>query len=124
MRTLKTVSVSKSNKGVLFTFTVKSHEFHNNTERNKFFRALYGWKQIVPTEKKEYVYDREGLLDEVPHLKIDQSSFIVPENDFDRIFEFFDEWSKKVMSRNFKVLLEEDDMEKMFEPEEEEEDEG
>jgi len=113
--------MSKEKKAVLFAFTVKSQEFHNNSERNKFFRALYGWKQVVPKENKEYVYQREGLLDEMPHVKVDQSSFIVPEENFDRIFEFFDEWSKKVIWRNFKVLLEDRDFEEMFEKEEEEE---
>jgi hypothetical protein len=112
----------RTKKAVLITFSVRSSEFHNNSERNKFFRALYGWRQVVPKENKEYVYEREGLLDEMPHLKVDQSSFIVPENDSDKIFDFFDEWSKKVIWKNFKVLLEDDDLEKMFE--EEDEDEG
>jgi len=108
-------------KAVLIAFSVQSQKFESNTQRNKFFRALYGWKQVVPKEKKEYVYQREGLLDEMPHVKVDQSSFIVPEENFDRIFEFFDEWSKKVIWRNFKVLLEDRDFEEMFEKEEEEE---
>jgi hypothetical protein len=112
----------KNRKAVLVMFSVKSQEFSSNYERNKFFRALYGWKQIIPKEKKEYVYQREGLLDEMPHMKVGQSSFIVPEDNFDKIFDFFDEWSKKVMWKNFKVLLEDNDLEQMFE--EEDEDEG
>lgn len=113
--------MQKTRKAVLITFNVQSKNFENNTERNKFFRMLYGWKQVVPKEDKEYVYQREGLLDEMPHARIGKSSFIVPENNFDKIFEFFDEWSKKVIWRNFKVLLEENDFEEMFEKEEEEE---
>lgn len=93
-------------KAVLIAFSVQSQKFESNTERNKFFRMLYGWKQVVPKENKEYVYQREGLLDEMPHVRIDQSSFIVPENEFDKIFEFFDGWSDKVIWKNFKILLE------------------
>ena len=105
-------------KAVLIAFSVQSRKFESNTERNKFFRALYGWKQIIPNEKKDYVYQREGLLDEMPHVRVDQSSFIIPEENSDKVFEFFDEWSEKVIWKNFKVLLE-----KSFKDLEEEEEE-
>ncbi len=61
----------------------------------------------------------------MPHEKVDQSSFIVPENDFDRIEKFFDEWSSKVMWRAFKVLLDKntEDIFEEFEEESEEEEE-
>ena len=98
--------MQKTKKAVLIAFSVKSQKFESNNERNKFFRALYGWKQVVPKEDKEYVYQREGLLDQMPHKRVDQSSFIIPENSFDKIFEFFDEWSDKVIWKNFKILLE------------------
>lgn len=111
----------KEKRGVLIAFSVKSKEFGSNYERNKFFKALYGWKQTIPKENKKYVYRREGILDEIPHEKVDQSSFIIPENSFEKIEEFFEEWSKKVIWRTFKVLLEEDELEEMFEDFEEEE---
>ena len=116
----------KEKTAVLITCSVKTQEFESNYERSKFFRALYGWKQIVPNEKdenKEYVYERECLLDEMPHEKVDQSSFIILEDNFDRIEKFFEEWANKVIWKNFKVLLNKD-MEEMFEEfEEAEEDE-
>jgi len=114
--------MAKVKKGVLIAFSVKSQEFENNSERNKFFRMLYGWKQIIPKEDKEYVYERKGLLDEMPHMKVDQSSFIVPEEDFEKIFNFFEEWADKVIWKNFKVLLDKD-LEEMFEEFEEEHEE-
>lgn len=109
----------KEKKAVLITFDVNSDRFESNYERNKFFRGLYGWKQIIIKHKsnkkeKRYEYRREGLLDEIPHEKIGQSSFIVPEDEFKRIEQFFNEWHKKVMFRMFKVLLD-DDMGKFFE---------
>jgi len=104
-------------RAVLVAFSVQSSKFENSSERNKFFRMLYGWKQTIPNEKnekKEYVYQREGLLDEMPHVRVDQSSFIVPENNFDKIFDFFEEWSNKVIWKNFKVLMDKN-LEEMFE---------
>jgi hypothetical protein len=107
----------KEKKAVLVCFSVKSGRFESSYERNKFFRSLYGWKQIIKKEisgnklrkeEKIYTYRREGLLDEIPHKKIDQSSFIVPEDEFEKVEKFFKEWEDKVIWRNFKILLEED----------------
>jgi hypothetical protein len=96
----------KEKKAVLIAFTVQSQKFENNYERNKFFRLLYGWKQVIPKENKEYVYQRDGLLDEMPHMRVDQSSFIVPEDNFEKVDDFFNEWTDKVIWKHFKVLLE------------------
>jgi len=115
--------MAEKRKAVLIAFSVQSGKFESHYERNKFFRGLYGWKQMIRKEvivsKKEkpkekfYTYQREGLLDEIPHEKVDQSSFIVPEDDFDKIERFMKEWGKKVIWRAFKVLLDED-MEDFF----------
>ena len=102
-------------KTILITFSVKSEKFDSNYERNKFFRELYGWKQIIPTENKRYEYHRDGLLDEMPHKKVAQSSFIIPEDNFDEMMEFFEHWHKKVMWKTFKVLLNAKEIREMFE---------
>ena len=123
--------MKEEKKGVLIAFSVQSGKFESHYERNKFFRGLYGWKQmirkeVVVTKKQKpkeqfYTYRREGLLDEIPHEKVDQSSFIVPEDEVGRIMKFFKEWSDKVMWKSFKVLLEDDDMFEDFFKEEVEE---
>lgn len=97
----------KQKKAVMFTFTMRGASV-SNSEKTKFYKELYGWTQTVPGGKKKYVYHREGVLEDMPHEKVDQSSFIVPENDADKMMEFFDEWHKKVMFRTFKVLMEDD----------------
>lgn len=107
-------------KVMLISFSVKSEKFDSNYERNKFFRELYGWKQTVPKENKTYEYHRNGVLDEMPHVKVDQSSFMIPEDNFDEITDFFEEWSNKVIWRTFKVLLDRD-IEREFEELEDEE---
>jgi len=115
-------------KAVLVAFSVKSDKFESHYERNKFFRGLYGWKQMirkeivaregekprVKTEEKFYTYRREGVLDEMPHERVDQSSFVVPEDEFDKIESFFKAWRNKVMWKTFRVLMDED-MEDFFE---------
>lgn len=115
----------KEKKAVLIAFSVKSGMFESHYERNKFFRGLYGWKQMIKKEviikegkkpqEKVYTYRREGLLDEIPHERVDQSSFVVPEDDFGKIERFMREWGNKVMWKAFKVLLENEDI---FEEEE------
>jgi hypothetical protein len=100
-------------RAVLICFSIESRKFRSNYERSKFFKALYGWKQVIPKRKKVYIYKREGLLDLVPHFKVDQSSFIIPKKFFDRIIEFLREWEDKVIWRSFEVLINEE-IEKMF----------
>jgi hypothetical protein len=124
--------MKEEKKAVLIAFSVQSEKFESHYERNKFFRGLYGWKQMIRKEvvvskkqkpqEKFYTYRREGLLDEIPHEKVDQSSFIVPEDDFNKITKFFKEWRDKVMWKSFKVLLDED-LEDFFKESLEEEEE-
>ena len=106
-------------KTILITFSVRSEKFDSNYERNKFFRELYGWKQTVPAENKTYEYHRDGLLDEMPHKRVGQSSFIIQEDNFDRMTQFFEEWHKKVIWKTFKLLLNDKEIREMFEDEEE-----
>ena len=96
-------------KGIIITFSVKSGDGkkRSNSERVKFFKQLYGWEQTIPGKKKTYEYHREGVLDEAPHKRIDQSAFIVPEDEFGKVAEFFEQWHKKVIFNTFKVLIEE-----------------
>ena len=92
-------------RAVLICFSIKSRKFKNNYERCKFFKALYGWKQIIPKKKKTYVYERNGLLDKIPHVKVDQSSFIIPKSFFDEINDFLRKWEDKIIWKHFEVLI-------------------
>jgi len=95
-------------KAVLITFTVNTSKFDSNSERNKFYKELYGWKQIVKREEKRYTYRREGLLDEIPHLKIDKSIFIIMKRHMDRMRRFLEQWEDKIKWDMFDVLLDEE----------------
>jgi len=45
------------------------------------------------------------LLDEIPHIKVDNSVFIVAMEHMKRMMQFFDEWEDKVRVKTFPVLL-------------------
>jgi hypothetical protein len=95
-------------RAVLITFSVKTSRFHSKGERNKFYKELYGWKQIVKKQDKRYVYEREGLLKEIPHIKVDQSLFIIMKEHMERMQNFLEEWEDKIRWDMFDVLLNEE----------------
>ena len=98
---------------VLTSFDTESEKFDSNYERNKFFSKLYGRKQIIIRKDKRYVYRREGLLDEIPHIKVDNSVFIVAMEHLRRMEEFFREWEDKVLVKSFPVLLEDKEIKEL-----------
>ena len=94
-------------KTVLITFTVKTSKFESMSERNKFYKDLYGWKQIVKKREKKYTYWRDGLLDEIPNMRVDRSIFIIMKEHMNIMKEFFDEWENKIKWDMFDVSLNE-----------------
>lgn len=95
-------------KAILITFSVETRKFDSMSERNKFYNNLYGWKQIVKKQEKRYIYRREGLLDEIPHIKIDQSIFVIAKKHMERMKRFLDDWEDKIKWDMFDVLLNEE----------------
>ena len=102
-----------SKKAVIIKFSIESRNFGNNTERNRFFRELYGWKQIVINQEKRYIYRREGLLDQIPCERIDKSMLLIRKEYVNKILKFLQYWENKVNWNIFDVLLDEE-QEKMF----------
>ena len=105
----------KKRKAILVTFTIRSEMFKSNYERNCFFRGLYGWKQIIRKANKKYVYRREGILNKIPHIRVDESVFIILKKHFEEIERFLREWEDKVMWDTFEVLLDEEKCKKLLE---------
>ncbi len=81
---------------MIVTFHTRPEKFESNYDRVKFFNGLHGWNQVVPNKEKRYVYRRPGVLEEVPHVKVADSAFIVAMENAKRIMDYFDEWSDKV----------------------------
>ncbi|MBL7169517.1 MAG: hypothetical protein ISS48_00685 [Candidatus Aenigmarchaeota archaeon] len=101
-------------KAILIKFSIESRNFGSNTERNKFFRELYGWKQIVTKEEKRYTYQRQGLIDQLPCARIDKSMLLIRKEYVNEILNFLQEWGDKVTWNLFNVLLDEE-QEKLLE---------
>ena len=106
--------IPMTKKAVLIKFSIESRNFNSNTERNIFFRKLYGWKQIVKKEGKRYIYKREGLIDHFPCAKLDKSMLLIQKEYVNEILNFLQEWEDKVKWHMFNVLLDED-QEKLLE---------
>jgi hypothetical protein len=92
---------------VLISFDTVKDKFESPSERNRFYWKLYGRKQVVVKKSRRYEYDREGLLNEIPHIKVSDSVFIIAMNHMKRMMKFFDEWEDKVELKTFPVLLDE-----------------
>lgn len=106
---IKKVIVKKggnATKAVIISFDTHADRFESPSERNKFFRGLHGWEQQVPRGDKVYRYRRLGLLDEVPHVKIADSVFMVMAEHMHRVEEYFRQWREKVEFDMFEVMME------------------
>ncbi|MCX8179550.1 MAG: hypothetical protein N3E38_02315 [Candidatus Aenigmarchaeota archaeon] len=95
-------------RAILVCFSINTKKFSSSSERNKFFKELYGWKQIIKRNKRNYEYRREGILDKIPHIRVDQSIFIILETHLKLMQEFFREWEDKIRWEEFEVLLDEE----------------
>lgn len=90
----------------LLTYNTHREKFESVYERNKFYRGLFGYKQTVKKNGKTYEYEKEGLMDEIPNSRIDDSVFIVANENVERIENYFLEWGEKVSHHIFTVLIE------------------
>lgn len=101
------------NTAILMSFDTDSDKFESRTERNRFFSELHGRKQIITKNSGRYVYHREGLLTEIPHIKVDTSVFIIAMEHMKRMLQFFKEWEDKVELKTFPVLLDKTKLKKL-----------
>ena len=90
----------------LLTYNTKKERFESVYERNKFYRGLFGYKQTVKKNGKKYEYQKDGLMDQVPNVRVDDSVFVLADRNTGRVEEYFVEWSGKVSYHIFKVLIE------------------
>jgi hypothetical protein len=97
----------KDNTAILISFDTVKEKFESPSERNRFFWELHGRKQVVIKQSGRYEYNKEGLLEEIPNIKVADSVFIVAMEHMKRMQEFFNEWQDKVEFESFPVLLDE-----------------
>lgn len=94
----------------LLTYSTERDRFESVYERNKFYRGLFGYKQTVKKNGKKYEYDKEGVMDKVPSVRIDDSVFIIKRGFVQKVEEYFSEWGDKVSYRLFTVILDDEDL--------------
>jgi hypothetical protein len=97
----------QGNTAILISFDTVKEKFESTSERNRFYKELHGWKQIIVKQSGRYEYDREGLLEEIPNIKVADSVFIVAMENMKRMMQFFKEWQNKVEFETFPVFLDE-----------------
>jgi hypothetical protein len=90
---------------VIISFHTRNEKFESDYERSKFFRELHGWKQTVPRNGKRYVYERKGVLNEIPHIKVADSTFIVPSEDAHALMNYMHEWADKVECEMLNMMM-------------------
>ncbi len=93
-------------KAVLLSYDVRSDRFESRSERNTFYRGLFGYKRTVRRNDTVYHYDTDGLLDEVPHIKVEDSVFIIRRSDAPQFKTYFTDWTGKVDVQMYKIKLE------------------
>ena len=98
----------------IVSFSVRTSEFASLGERNVFFRGLYGYKQVVTRGNKRYCYKHSGILDRIPHFKIDDSVFMIPERELRESTKYVNRWKRKVEYKIIKVILNEKRLIKYF----------
>jgi hypothetical protein len=89
----------------LLTYSTEKKNFDSVYERNKFYRGLFGYKQTVKKNGKKYEYDKDGLMDKIPNLRIDDSVFIITKKRTGEVREYFVEWEPKVSYHIFTVMI-------------------
>jgi len=109
------IKKKKGQTAILISFDTIKEKFESASERNRFYWKLYGRKQIVTKSSGRYEYNREGLLKEIPHIKVANSVFIIALEHMKRMMEFFDKWEDKIELKTFPVLLDKDEIEKLRE---------
>lgn len=92
-------------KAALLTYNTNREYFDSVYERNKFYRGLFGYKQTVKKNGKTYEYEKDGLMDEVPNTRIDDSVFIFGKRYVERVEEYFKKWENKVSHHIFTVVV-------------------
>ena len=100
--------MTREEEAALLTYNTHREKFESVYERNKFYRGLFGYKQTVKKNGKKYEYEKDGLMDEIPNTRIDDSVFIVAKMHVERLENYFLEWGEKVSHHIFTVLIEDE----------------
>lgn len=101
-----------NDKGVIIAFRNKPKTPAKVIKQ--FCNRLYGYKDH--SQKGKYLYERKGLLDEIPHILINpiRSVIIVKKENAEKILDFLKEFNAEVYTKEIK--LEKEDLKKLGKP--------
>ncbi len=96
-------------KGIIIAF--KNKPKTPAKEIKRFCNRLYGYKDH--SQKSKYLYERKGLLDDIPHILINpiRSIIIVKKENAEKILDFLKEFDTEVYTKEIK--LEKEDIKKL-----------
>ncbi len=107
------IKKKRDRTAILISFDTIKDRFKSASERNRFYWELYGRRQVVVKKSGRYEYNRTGLLEEIPHIKVANSVFIIAMEHLKRMLEFFNEWEDKVTFKTFPVLLDKKELKEL-----------
>ena len=107
------IEIRKKRQAVLISFDTIKKKFESASERNRFYWELHGRKQVVIKDSGRYEYDKEGLLEEVPHIDVADSVFIIAMEHMKKMMEFFKDWEDKIELKTFPILLDDKESEEL-----------
>ena len=77
-----------------------------NKELARFCKKFYGYKDY--SNKGKYIYEREGIISKIPHIKINpiRTALIINEDDAETILEALEEFGAEIFSRKIELTPE------------------
>ncbi len=77
-------------RGYFVKYTFKTEKPHSSYEYQRFFRAIFGYTQVVVKKNgRRYVYMREGVLTRYPYIRRGRSTVVIPEEALGPLLTFF-----------------------------------
>ena len=92
-------------EGVIIAFRNKPKT--ESKDMKRFCNCLFGYKDH--SQKGKYVYERKGLLDEIPNILINpiRSIIIVKKEDAEKVLDFLKEFDAETFVKDIKLQKEE-----------------
>ena len=97
------MATKKENIGTLMAYKLTDL---SQSERNRFCRKFLGWKD--KSQYSRYAYERNGFIDDIPHVKVDRAVFIFRKEDSEKVLSFFGEHNAATFVRD--VILKKSDI--------------
>ena len=85
-------------EAILFSYDTRREKFDSLYDRNKFYRGLFGYRQTVRENGKVYRYEKKGLINKMPHIKVEDSVIILLEEDSPCLREYLERWSFRIQT--------------------------